>query len=242
MVVAVWLPLMYWTFLTLVTVGGNCDNILSNQLSESGTKNDNEGACMSHTSPQPTPIQNIYSNVFERVKEALSTHPNSTLFKSSNIEPILPTPVPTLASPTVYSSPHVSLSSLHFTNSLTKNVNSNPLTQETTHHDINNQSNDRKVCHPSCEDFMEVIKASKKTNIAKDKDKEPLATKLKRKGKLKKKKDKACCLVRDPTKICHNSRQVGKSKVISVGGRSKLNEISYAEFIQAMADYEKPEK
>ncbi|GKB81636.1 hypothetical protein Tco_0948531 [Tanacetum coccineum] len=193
------------------------------------------------------------NNIFERVKEALAIQPNSTIFEETNIEPILPTLVPTLAYPIVNSFSHVSLSSdlvctssppsLHFSNSPAPNVNNNSLTQENTQHDINNLGHDEKFCHPSCEAFMEVIKASIETNLTKDKDKEPFIEKMKRKDKFKKKKDKACCLVPDPMEESdHNSRRVGKSKTLLVGGRSKLNETTYAEFIQAMADYEEPVK
>ncbi|GKA74848.1 uncharacterized mitochondrial protein-like protein [Tanacetum coccineum] len=153
---------------------GNCDNTLSIQLSDFGTKNHNR---MSHANTQLNPIENIYSNIFERVKEALAIHPNSTIFKATNIEPILPTLVPTLAYPTVNSFPCVSLSSdlvytsslpsLHFSNSPAINVNNKPLTQENTQHNINNLGHGEKFCHPSCEAFMEVIKASRETNLMK---------------------------------------------------------------------------
>ncbi|GKA48867.1 uncharacterized mitochondrial protein-like protein [Tanacetum coccineum] len=113
----------------------------------------------------------------QRVKEALAIHPNSTIFKATNIEPILPTLVPTLAYPTVNSFPCVSLSSdlvytsslpsLHFSNSPAINVNNKPLTQENTQHNINNLGHGEKFCHPSCEAFMEVIKASRETNLMK---------------------------------------------------------------------------
>nr|GEW00040.1 protein NEDD1 [Tanacetum cinerariifolium] len=143
------------------------------------------------------------------VKEALAIQPNFTIFKSTNSEPILPT-IPTLACPTVYSSTHLSLSSdlvctsstpsLHFRNSPTLNVIGNPsLTQKMAQHVINNMGQDEKVCHPSCEAFMEVIKATKETNLSEDK--EPLVTKLKRIDKVKKKKDGASCLVTRRKKV-----------------------------------------
>ncbi|GJW08034.1 ALP1-like protein [Tanacetum coccineum] len=47
----------------------------------------------------------------QSVKEALAIQPNSTIFEATNIEPILPTLVPTLAYPAVNSFSHVSLSS-----------------------------------------------------------------------------------------------------------------------------------